>query len=162
MTGAAGVAATGRCTCGAVRYRIDREPLFVHCCHCTWCQRETGSAFVLNALIEAEAVALIAGRPAITDTPTASGKGQQISRCPDCRVALWSVYAGAGPGFLFLRTGTLDDPSAFPPDIHIFTESKLPWVDLPKGAAAMPQYYRRSEHWSEDSLRRRAITISKS
>ncbi|MBX3529506.1 MAG: GFA family protein [Rhizobiaceae bacterium] len=136
----------GRCTCGTIRYRLKDRPLFVHCCHCRWCQRETGSAFVMNALIEAECVE-VTGTPDVIDTPSESGKGQRISRCPTCKVAVWSTYSGAGPKFMFVRVGTLDDPDACPPDIHIFTESKQPWVVIPEGVPVMKQFYRRSEQW---------------
>jgi hypothetical protein len=133
-------------------------PLIVHCCHCRWCQRESGAAFALNALIEADRVALLEGTPEVVATPSASGKGQKISRCPVCRVALWSNYAGAGDALRFVRVGTLDDPDAFAPDIHIFTESKQPWVVIPAGARSVRQYYRSAEVWSAQSLaRRRAV-----
>lgn len=56
--------------CGAVRYRLEREPLIVHCCHCTRCQTETGSAFALNAVIEASAVQLLAAQPEGNEVPT--------------------------------------------------------------------------------------------
>lgn len=135
------------------------RPLFVHCCHCRWCQRETGSAFVLNALIEADRVELLAGEPLVVDTPTNSGMGQKISRCPHCHVALWSVYSGAGPKFRFVRVGTLADPDACPPEIHIFTESKQPWVVIPDGVPAVPQYYSRDEFWPAESLARRRAVI---
>jgi len=151
----------GRCTCGEVRYRLKAKPLFVHCCHCRWCQRETGSAFALNALIEAEAVETVAGEPVGVTTPSESGKGQIIHRCPTCQVAVWSVYSGAGPDFRFIRVGTLDDPDACPPDIHIYTESKQPWVVLPQHVPAMAQYYRRSEHWPKESLARREAVLAK-
>jgi hypothetical protein len=126
----------GGCTCRFVRYRLASAPLFVHCCHCRWCQRETGSAFALNALIEAERVRLTAGAPELVDTPSESGKGQQIARCPRCRVALWSHYAGAGRAVCFMRVGTLDQPDRLPPDVHIYTASKQPWVVLPAGTPA--------------------------
>jgi hypothetical protein len=146
----------GGCTCRAVRYRLTSRPLFVHCCHCRWCQRETGSAFALNAMIEADRVVLTAGAPERIQTPTLSGKGQGISRCPTCRVALWSNYAGAGEAIRFVRVGTLDEPDRLPPDIHIFTASKQPWVVIPPGARAVPEYYRASEVWPADALARRA------
>ena len=149
----------GKCTCGAIRYRLEKPPLFVHCCHCTWCQRETGSAFALNAIIETEAMT-VTGKPEDVRLPSASGKGQIIARCPDCRVALWSVYAGTGPLFRFVRVGTLDDPGACPPSIHIYTSTKLPWVVIPDdGTPVMEEYYRRSTHWPEESLRRRAAVL---
>jgi hypothetical protein len=144
----------GRCTCGKVRYRMTGTPLFVHCCHCRWCQRETGSAFVINAMIEADRVALLAGEPEVVWTPSNSGKGQKITRCPDCRIALWSNYSGAGDVIRFVRVGTLEDPDRFPPDIHIFTESKQPWVLLPPGTPSVPQFYDRKRYWPPDSLAR--------
>src|SRR6185369_581730 len=118
---------SGGCDCGTIRYRMETEPLFVHCCHCRWCQRETGASFALNAMIEADRVTLLGGEPEIVDTPSASGKGQKIARCPKCRVAVWSNYAGAGPSVHFVRVGTLDEPDRLPPDIHIYTASKQPW-----------------------------------
>ena len=144
----------GGCTCGAVRYRLNAKPLFVHCCHCTWCQRETGSAFAVNALIEASAVALLTGTPTRTMLPSASGGGQEFIRCPDCGVALWSHYAAAREKICFIRAGTLDDPTLTPPDIHIFTTTKQPWVALPEDVPAVPEYYRRSEHWPADCVAR--------
>lgn len=144
----------GGCTCGVLRYRLNSAPMFVHCCHCRWCQRETGSAFALNALIEADRVTRLAGVAEVVDTPSQSGKGQQISRCPTCRVAIWSHYAGAGDAVHFVRVGTLDEPGRLPPDIHIFTMSKQPWVILPAKTPAVSGYYRRSEHWPEASQAR--------
>ena len=148
----------GGCTCRKVRYRMTTKPLFVHCCHCRWCQRETGSAFVLNALIESDRVVVLQGTPVTIDTPSNSGRGQKIIRCPDCHVALWSHYAGAGNALKFVRVGTLDAPDRLPPDIHIFTASKQPWVVLRPGTPAMPEYYDSRQHWPPESLeRRRAI-----
>ncbi|HET7260570.1 MAG TPA: GFA family protein [Casimicrobiaceae bacterium] len=151
----------GGCDCRAVRYRIESAPLFVHCCHCRWCQRESGSAFALNAMIESDRVTDLGKAPELVDTPSASGAGQIIARCPTCRVALWSHYAGAGSRVKFVRVGTLDDPDLLPPDIHIFTSSKQPWVVLPAGTPAVPAYYDRNDHWPQASLaRRRAMLAS--
>ena len=144
----------GGCTCGAIRYRLSDTPLFVHVCHCRWCQRETGSAFVMNALIEATCVE-VTGTPDVIDTPTLSGKGQKISRCPRCQIALFSTYSGAGPKFRFVRVGTLDQPDECVPDIHIFTASKQPWVVIPDGVPAMAEYYDRNAYWPALSLQRR-------
>ena len=161
MSDTAQPVAAGGCTCRAVRYAMHGAPLIVHCCHCRWCQRETGSAFVLNAMIEADRVQLTAGTPDVVLTPSASGKGQKISRCPVCRVAVWSNYGGAGDVLRFVRVGTLDNPDAFPPDIHIFTESKQPWVVIPAGARAVPQYYQSAEVWSAESLARRRVVLGR-
>jgi hypothetical protein len=146
----------GGCTCRRVRYRMTSKPLFVHCCHCRWCQRETGTAFALNAMIEADRVELLAGEPEMVLTPSLSGKGQKIWRCPTCRIAVWSNYAGAGEAVRFVRVGTLDAPDAVPPDIHIFTQSKQPWVVLPEGAPAVPEFYDIRKTWPKESLERRA------
>ena len=148
-------AAEGGCTCRQVRYRMTSRPLIVHGCHCTWCQRETGAAFATNAMIEADRVELLAGAPEPVMTPSASGKGQTIWRCPTCRIAVWSNYAGAGDALKFVRVGTLDEPALLPPDIHIFTSTKLPWLPLPEGVPAVPEYYRASEVWPAESLERR-------
>jgi hypothetical protein len=148
----------GGCTCREIRYRLTAKPMFVHCCHCRWCQCETGSAFALNALLEADRVVLLTGTPEAIDTPSNSGRGQKISRCPTCRIALWSNYGGGGDAIRFVRVGTLDEPDRFPPDIHIFTQSKQPWVVIPKGMVAVEEYYRSKEFWPEASLdRRRAV-----
>jgi hypothetical protein len=149
----------GGCDCGVVRYRMQTEPLFVHCCHCRWCQRESGASFALNAMIEADRVVHLNSEPEITDTPSNSGKGQKIARCPKCRIALWSTYAGAGPALRFVRVGTLDSPDFLRPDIHIFTASKQPWIELPPGIPAVPEYYDRENYWPADSLARRLAIL---
>jgi hypothetical protein len=145
----------GGCTCGAVRYRMTGPPMFTHCCHCRWCQRESGASFALNALIEADRIEVLRGAPELVVTPSNSGKGQRFFRCPQCRIALWSHYAMAvGDKVRFLRVGTLDEPDHVPPDIHIYTESKQPWVVLPPGARAVAQYYDRRKEWPKESLER--------
>ena len=151
----------GGCTCREIRYRMKAEPMFVHCCHCTWCQRESGASFALNALVEAEAVELVHGKPEIVDTPSNSGKGQMIARCPKCRVALWSNYGGIGDIVRFIRVGTLDEAWRFPPDIHIFTSTKQPWVVIPEGTRAVPEYYKSAEIWPRESLDRRETVFAR-
>ena len=154
MTDERPAAMEGGCTCGAVRYRMKAKPIIVHCCHCSWCQRETGSAFAVNAFIEASEVELLKGSPVQTTLPSLSGKGQVLSRCPDCGVTVWSNYAGAGPKFNFVRAGTLDDPSQVPPDIHIYTSTRQPWVVLPEGAPAVPEFYKPADVWTAEGLAR--------
>jgi hypothetical protein len=149
----------GGCDCRRIRYRMLTAPLFVHCCHCRWCQRESGASFALNAMIESDRVEILAAEPELVHTPSASGLGQDIARCPECRIAVWSHYAGAGPLIRFVRVGTLDDPDRLPPDIHIFTSSKQPWVVIPPGAIAVPEYYDREQCWPPESLARRAALL---
>jgi hypothetical protein len=144
----------GGCACGAVRYRLARTPMFVHCCHCRDCQRQTGSAFVINALIETDRIVLFAGELQPVSLPTDSGRPHDVCRCRDCMTALWSDY-GHRPALRFVRVGTLDDPAALPPDVHIFTRSKLPWVSLPAGTPAFDAYYDARSLWPSESLRRR-------
>ena len=148
----------GGCACGTVRYQLLCAPMFVNCCHCRDCQRETGSAFVLNALIEADRVTLLSGNLEPVAVPTNSGRPHEIHRCPSCKVAVWSVYGGAGPKLRFVRVGTLDDPAAVAPDVHIYVRSKLPWVALPEGVPSFDAYYDSRKLWPAASLeRRRAI-----
>lgn len=151
----------GGCDCRRVRYRLASRPLFVHCCHCRWCQRESGSAFALNAMIESDRVECLGEPPELIDTPSDSGQGQLIARCPHCRIALWSHYAGAGRAVSFVRVGTLDDPDAMPPDVHIFTASKQPWVILPPDTPAVTAYYAREELWPAASLARRQALMTR-
>jgi len=151
---------SGSCFCGAVRYRLETAPLFVHCCHCTDCQKQSGSAFAINALIEAERVTLLAGAPEPVEMTTDSGRPHDIWRCPKCRSALWSDY-GRRKVLLFLRVATLDNPSALVPDVHIFTRSKLDWVVLSEGARVFEVYYDMQKEWPPESLARREALLGK-
>ena len=144
----------GGCSCGAVRYRLTSAPMFVHCCHCRDCQRQTGSAFVLNALIETARVELLSGKLDEIILPTESGRNQKVYRCPSCKIAVWSVYGGVDK-LRFIRIGTLDDPGKLKPDVHIFVRSKLPWVKLPEGVPAFDAYYDSKTVWPPASLERR-------
>jgi hypothetical protein len=146
------VSREGGCSCGSVRYRLASEPLFVHCCHCLNCQRQTGSAFVINLLIETDRVELLAGEPQPVDVPRDDGSKQRIYRCPTCQVAVFSEYGR--PEVRFVRGGTLDLPSSVTPDVHIFTKSKLPWITLPESAAAFEVYYDSKTLWPAASLER--------
>lgn len=147
----------GSCACGAVSYRMNRRPIFVHACHCSYCQRQTGAAYAVNAMVEMSELDLLTGAPVPVKTPTASGKGQTVYRCPDCMTAVWSCYAGAGPKIAFVRVGSLNNPAAYPPDIHIFTSTKQPAVSLPDGVPAVPvvpEYYAAADVWPVESMAR--------
>ena len=149
----------GGCSCGEVRFALTSRPMFVHCCHCIQCRRLTGSAFALNALIEAERVERISGEPVVTDGPSESGRPHDIHRCPSCHAAVWSDYGRRG-NLLFVRVGTLDDPDGIRPDAHIFTRSKLPWVVLPEDVPAFEAYYDMKTLWPAESLARRYALAS--
>jgi hypothetical protein len=148
----------GGCACGAVRYRLTSAPMFVHCCHCRDCQRQTGSAFVLNALIETTRVELLAAQPRRFPQPTDSGRPHGIDRCEACGTAVWSEYGGR-EALRFVRVGTLDDPTALAPDVHIYTRSKQPWVALPEGVPAFEAYYDSAKLWPPASLARRKAIL---
>ncbi len=142
----------GGCACGAVRYRLGADPLFVHCCHCLNCQRQTGSAFVINLLIEADRVELLSGDPQPVDAPRDDGSTQRIFRCPTCQVAVFSEYGR--PEVRFVRGGTLDDPTGVEPDVHIYTRSKVGWITLPESVPAFDVYYDTKAMWPAASYER--------
>ena len=142
----------GHCACGAIRYRLTDEPMFVHCCHCLNCQRQTGSAFVINLLIESDRVELLSGAAETVAVPRDDGSEQAVTRCPECCVAVWSNYGW--PELAFVRGGTLEEPASIAPDVHIYTRSKLPWLALPEGVPAFEGYYDSSTLWPAASLER--------
>jgi hypothetical protein len=148
----------GGCACGEVRYRLTSDPLFTHCCHCLSCQRQTGSAFVVNLLIEADRMELLAGAPSPVDVPRDDGSTQRIFRCPTCQVAVFSQYGR--PEVHFVRGGTLDDPADVTPDVHIYTRSKLPWITLPAMVPAFEAYYDSKTLWPAASLERLRALIA--
>lgn len=137
--------------------------MITHCCHCTLCQRETGSAFALNAVIEcynfnitSSATPLILGRPSPSSP---SGENHLIAHCPNpnCNVDIFAHY-GANKATVYLKTGTLDDESRkrVEPDVHIFTSTKVKWLDLrgevEKGVPVCEEFYEREDFWSKESL----------
>jgi hypothetical protein len=103
-------------------------------------------------LIETDRVELLAGDPEPVAVPRTGGKEQKIWRCPTCQVAVFSQYTRRQ--IRFVRAGTLDDPTAVAPDVHIFTRSKLPWVTLPDSVPAFEVYYDSQKLWPAASLER--------
>ncbi len=153
----------GGCACGHVRYKIVSDPLIVHCCHCRYCQRLTGASFALNALFEAAHVELLIGTVNEIIVPSPSGKGQTIARCPICEVAVWSNYFMMGIKDLirFIRVGTLDNPNLLPPDVHIYTESKQPWINLSPDIPAVEQFYDYEKVWTRENQEIRKSLLAK-
>ena len=149
----------GGCACGDIRYRLRSAPLFVHCCHCKDCQRQTGTAFALNALIETDRVQVLDGHTGLSRLPTDSGRPHEVARCTNCGTAVWSHYGGLKK-LSFIRVGTLDEPATMPPDVHIYTRSKLPWITLPADVPAFEAYYQASKLWPAESLERRRTVLS--
>ena len=150
----------GGCSCGKARYQVTGTPLFVHCCHCSYCQQQSGSAFAINAMIEASRVNLVSGETEVVQTPTPSGRGQKVARCVNCKIALWSNYGGAGDSVHFVRVGTLDNPDVFPPDIHIYMSTKQNWFEVSADIPAVDGYYSSREYWPQKSLERMKVLRS--
>jgi len=148
----------GGCFCGSVRYTLTSAPMFVHCCHCLNCQSQTGSAFVINAIIETDRIELLSGEPIVTALESGDGAPHDIYRCPHCLCAVWSDY-GRRPGVRFVRVGTLDDPTALVPDVHIFIRSKQPWVELPDTVPAFDVFYDPKQVWPAASRQRRRAAV---
>jgi hypothetical protein len=144
----------GGCACGAIRYKLTASPLIVHACHCRDCQRLTGGPFAINIWIERGFVEMAPAAPRSVRLAGGSGKPHDVYSCAACGTALWSRYEAAPGDFLFIRAGTLDDPAAVAPDVHIFTRSKLPWLTLPPGAPAFESMYRIDEVWSPENRER--------
>ncbi len=150
----------GGCACGSVRYRLASDPLIIHCCHCVNCQRQTGSAFVINLMIEADRVELLAGVPEPVEVPRDDGSTQRIFRCPSCQVAVFSEYGR--PEVRYVRAGTLDRPSGVTPDVHIFTKSKVGWITIPEFTPAFEVYYEMKTLWPAESLERLDAVLARS
>lgn len=150
----------GGCSCGAVRYRLSSRPMFTNCCHCLDCQKQTGGAFAINAMIETSRIEMLSGEPVVIEMPSPSGRGHEVHRCPKCEVALWSNY-GRRTWMRFVRVATLDAPHAIKPDAHIFTRSRVPWVKLPEDTPAFEIYYDTAKQWSPESLARLAAASGK-
>lgn len=144
---------SGACGCGQLTYQLLSEPMFVHCCHCKECQNQTGSAYVLNAIIEADQV-IWKGDTTEHTLQTPSGKGQVITRCSNCGTAVFSSYLVRLGKLKYIRVGTLDDPAKCPPDVQIFTSSKQPWVPLSPDLPSFENFYKFDDVWPEDALAR--------
>ncbi|KAF2714816.1 hypothetical protein K504DRAFT_529080 [Pleomassaria siparia CBS 279.74] len=151
----------GHCTCKTITYEVVAPFLVTNCCHCTWCQRETGTVFVLNAIIETSNFRITSEtKPVFVYIPSASGDGQMIARCPTCYVALYGDYVGDGAWTTFVKAGTLDDDGKkrVKPDVHIFTSTKMDWVDLTsereRGVPILEKGYKREDVWSREANER--------
>jgi hypothetical protein len=153
-----GVFQEGGCSCAAVRYQLLSPPMFVNCCHCTLCQKQTGGAFVINAIIETSRIQLLKGQPVAVSMLTESGRPHDIYRCPSCQIAVWSDY-GRRPALRFVRASTLDEPHRVVPDAHIYVRSKVPWLTLPANARQFSEYCDMDKEWSAESLARRQAIL---
>ncbi|MFT4560575.1 MAG: hypothetical protein ACI9BW_000309 [Gammaproteobacteria bacterium] len=142
---------SGGCVCGQVRYELKDGPLFVHACHCSDCQRATGSAFVVNLGV-ASSDFVIEGKTSTVTNPTPSGSGYDAHFCPNCATVLWSKYHFIDLPILALRGGTLDDPNLAPPTYHVHTRRKQSWVVLPNDTQIFDEWFEPAEVWSKEAL----------
>jgi len=146
----------GGCACGHVRYRLLNRPLFVHCCHCTRCQRETGTPYAHHAMIEYTNFLVTAGEPSYVLVPTDSGGKHWVSRCPHCQTAMWNEHGTRKAITRYVRVGTLDKPDALAPLAHIFVRSKQAWVALDESTPKFRGAYDTAKIWPTESLARYA------
>ena len=126
---------TGGCLCGAIRYEITQPPLVTYTCHCTVCQRLTGSAFSSALVVPAEACRF-RGRAAVLPAHRRQRPcGDPVGLCGVRHLALQRREARTAPPgtFVAVRAGTLDDTSWLRPTAHFWTRSAQPWVTLPEG-----------------------------
>lgn len=149
---------TGACACKALTYRLLDTPMFTHCCHCRQCQRLTGSGFVINTIIENDNIELVSGEVVMTPGPSEESAIHNIYRCATCSTAVWSDYGGR-PNYRFVRAGTLDDPGAITPDVHIFTRFKVPWVVIPPEHRQFDMFYQLEQEWPSEMLARRKRAV---
>jgi hypothetical protein len=149
----------GGCGCGAVRYRLTGEPFIVHNCHCSLCQRQTGTGSAVNAFIESDRLNLLSGDVVENAFETGSGATQTVIRCGKCGTAMWSFYPRLGRKVAAVRVGTLDEPSLAAPDVAIFVADKPDWAPVPEGIPTFEQFYNPMDVYSEQSLARLKAVI---
>jgi hypothetical protein len=145
----------GGCACGAVRYRLLKPPLFVHCCHCTRCQRESGTAYVAHGMIE-RANLEWDGEVTAVRLPTDSKTRHEIVHCAACLTPLWGQHGRQPSVMVYLKVGTFDAPERCPPNAHIFVRSKLAWVAINPDIPQFARYYNAAKVWPQESLERYA------
>lgn len=141
----------GRCACGAIEYRINAEPLTFYICHCTDCQKLSGSAYGLSMPVLEETLEVLKGAAAKSSFETSAGKSKTVYQCPECFTRLWADPPGV-PGVLLIRPGALENAADLVPVAHTFTDSALPWVSIPADALQFRQapddYLQLVEAWN--------------
>lgn len=140
---------TGRCKCGALRYRLDGQPLFTHACHCLNCQRNTGTAFSMTTIVLTADLTITEGEVAATKP---SPRSTALS-CANCGTLIYTAST-AFPVTVIVKSGTFDDPNVVTPGAHIWVKRKQPWVILPEDVPQFEEAYDRDEVWPAESLAR--------
>lgn len=126
---------TGRCNCGATTWKIAGAPLAVAACHCTNCRAQSGAAYSVNIVAKSNEVSLAGPIKTFEDKATSSGQPVLRQFCGDCGSPIQSVIT-ANPAIVAIKAGTADYAGAFAPTLHVWTQSKLPWVEIPAGVAS--------------------------
>ena len=152
----------GRCSCGALTYRMTSRPIITHCCHCSYCQRETGSAFAINAIIEADRIEVLSGKSVEETIPSLSENGLIMVRCAQCQTTVWTHYM-QDRFTSWLRVGTLDNSQEIAPDVHIYTGTKQPWVAIPDNVPSFDEFYdwENNTFWPKESKERDRVLMEK-
>ena len=143
---------TGGCICGQVKYQIIDKPLFTQACHCKDCKVLTGSSYVVNSSI-LENTLIVEGEVSSTELKAGSGASYKTYFCTKCGNYVYADYDSA-VGRLTVRTKTLDNSEKFPPQVHIFTKDKDPWLNLSEDVICFKEMYDQKKTWPEDSLNR--------
>tara|TARA_Y100001934_G_C12157277_1_gene680227 strand:+ start:280 stop:783 length:504 start_codon:yes stop_codon:yes gene_type:complete len=154
LRGPAAVTRVGGCECGDTRYQFVGEPLFIHACHCTLCQRITGSAFQISMLMTKSQFSLSKGQPAVWHLKADSGNVRPVFFCERCGCQLYGDAPGRGPEIMWIQSGTLDDTTWFSPRAHIWTSSMQSWLTLPVDVPAFDTNYDAVKVWPASSLAR--------
>ncbi len=145
----------GGCQCGAVRYEITKPPLSVYACHCTECQRQSGSAFALSMPVARDSLSVVKGTPKAWRRTHESGRVIQCLFCADCGTRLYH-NPEANPAVTIVKPGTLDDAKTLHAVGHIWTKSAQPWVQIPADSVTyegqQPDMSRLSEAWKARGL----------
>ena len=128
---------TGGCLCGAIRYTVSAPLGALRVCHCTHCQKNTGTGMSVNAVIAAQEFALTQGTPMRFTTIADSGRTLRRYFCGDCGSPLYA-HREESPERLVLKAGTLDDSSGLKITAHIWTRSARPWSHIDADCEQMP------------------------
>ena len=140
----------GGCICGQVKYYITEKPLFTQACHCKDCKVLTGSSYVVNSSV-LENTLIVEGEVSSTELKAGSGASYKTYFCTKCGNYVYADYDSA-VGRLTVRTKTLDNSEKFPPQVHIFTKDKDPWLNLSEDVICFKEMYDQKKTWPEESL----------
>ena len=151
----------GGCFCGSTRYRLETAPLFCYACHCTDCNKQTGSVYACFTSIENDHITSIGALPPkITTAIRSGGIIRHMASCGKCGTRLWAS-GDTTPVTADIATGTLDLPELMEPDLHSYIESKISWAILPESAKTCRGPFDYRKHWPKSSLKRLEAAVQR-